>query len=337
MISWFYALLLLILAAFMVIPFIPSVVEYFRRKDKGPRVVPDTTIIKEIPDLEERAVEEALPFLEQSRIGSRVKVAGDFVRIVGDVSVPDNTEVNVPLVVHGNLALGKSCKIHGSIKATKDLDIGAGSTIMGHCISGGDVVVGPSARVDGVVDAVGDIVLHRKAFIGAASADKSVRLESGSVVGKKLSAEELVVSEAPPVSLAPVPAGKEGVVIEEAPTETVALARARGGTGEGLFELDERFSKGEIDVQDYLQQRRNLISQLQSEPAKVKQREVVDLDKDELEVLKLLSEKKTVTEIALMLMKDPDQIEKRINKLKDQGFLNPDLSLTGTGVEVVFG
>ncbi len=336
MISWFYALLLLILAAFMVIPFIPSVVEYFRRKDKGPRVVPDTTIVKEIPDLEERAVAEALPFLEQSRIESRVKVAGDFVRIVGDVSVPDHTEVNVPLVVHGNLTLGKSCKILGSVKATRDLEIGAGSAIMGHCISGGDVVVGPSARVEGVVDAVGDIVLHRKAFIGAASADKSVRLEPGSIVGKKLSAEELVVSEAPPVPLAPASAEEEGVVIEEAPTETVALARARGATG-GLFELDERFSKGEIDVQDYLQGRRKLVSQLQSERAKVKQREVVDLDKDELEVLKLLSEKKTVTEIALMLMKDPDQIEKRINKLKNKGFLNSDLSLTGIGVELVFG
>ena len=51
-----------------------------------------------------------------------------------------------------------------------------------------------------------------------------------------------------------------------------------------------------------------------------------------MEVLKLLSEKKTVMEIALRLMKDPDQIEKRINKLKDQGFLNPDSSLTRRGL-----
>jgi len=53
-------------------------------------------------------------------------------------------------------------------------------------------------------------------------------------------------------------------------------------------------------------------------------------------ISKLLSDK-TVMEIALMLMKVLDRIEKRINKPKDQGFLNTDLSLTGMGVEIVFG
>jgi len=85
-------------------------------------------------------------------------------------------------------------------------------------------------------------------------------------------------------------------------------------------------------VKDYLQERRKLVSQLQPERAKVERKRVADLDKEELEVLKLLSEKKTVMEIALRLMKDPDQIEKRINKLKDQGFLNPDSSLTRRGL-----
>ena len=100
--------------------------------------------------------------------------------------------------------------------------------------------------------------------------------------------------------------------------------------------MDERFSKGEINIEDYIRERQRLVSQPPPEPGEAG-KEVAELDKEEQEILRLLGEKKTVMEISLNLMKEPDQVRKTVDKLISLGLLSQDLSLTETGVVKVFG
>jgi predicted acyltransferase (DUF342 family) len=323
MISWFYGILLAILIGFMVIPFIPAVSEYFRRRDKGPRKILDSTIIEEPVDLEEESRMEDLPYIEQSRIDSRVKTIGDFIRVVGDVSVPAKTEVSTPLVIHGKLTLGDSCRINGTLKATGDLNLGKNCVIMGHCISGGNVLVDSDTRVEGIVDAVGDIILKENAYVGGASAEKSIRIAAGAVVGKKLSADELVIFEpevSEPTKVAEVVEVEKAVPIGEERGERVSVQ-----VDADVYDLDSKFSKGEIDLNGYLKKRKDIIDKRTSE---------IDVD---FEILKLLGERKKVMEIALRLMLDPDEVKKRIDDLMKQELITSDFNLTEKGVERVFG
>ena len=192
----FLTLLFIVLAAFLIIPFVPALIEYRRRKDKGPRTFSETTVIDEVANIEDSAKEGAMPrddlaFLDKSQI----KPVGDLLHIVGDVTIPEKTDVNGPLIIEGNLVLSRSSKINGSIKVLKDVTLKDKSIIMGHVVAKGNVSVGPSARIEGIVDTEGDIILHENAFVGGASADKSIRIASGATVGKKLSAGELITTD----------------------------------------------------------------------------------------------------------------------------------------------
>jgi len=319
MVSWFYGVLLVILIGFMIVPFIPAVSEYFRRRDKGPRRILDTTIIDEAEDLEESSASD-LPYIEQSRVDARVKTIGDFVRVVGDVSIPDETEVNSPIVIHGNLSLGAHCKIHGTIKATKNLNIGEHNIIMGHCISGGNVEVGPHTRVEGIVDAVGDIIIRENAFVGGASAEKSIKIRPGATVAKKLSADQLVMFEPISTEVEVPRAEKELVTVGEDKGEKISVE-----VDSDIYALDQQFSKGEMNLETYLQKRQALIEQRSTE-----------LNRDS-EILKLLSERKKVMEISLRLLMDPEKVNERVNNLITEGFINADFSLTEKGVKKLFG
>jgi len=156
-------------------------------------------------------------------------------------------------------------------------------------------------------------------------ADIGLTVPRTTFVKETLGLEERGVKE-PSAPKTVVPVQEEGIVSEEAPIRRK----------EGILKLDERFSRGEIDVDDYLRKRQELVSQLQRELTEPRH-EVVEMDKEELEILRLLSEKKTATEICLRLLKEPDQVKRTIERLVDQGLLNPDLSLTKKGVGKLFG
>lgn len=216
MMPWFIEFLLLLLAAFVLIPFVPSMVEYRRRRDKGPRAFPETTIVQETPDFEARGESppsaEGLSFVDKSQI----KPVGDLIHILGNVTIPENTNVDGPLIIEGSLNVGRNSKINGSVKVSKNLTIEENGIIMGHCVCGGDVIVGPSARIEGMLDTEGDIVLHENAFLGGASADKSIRIEPGAKVGKKLSAGELIITE---TTHTPMPVAGEKELTAGEPTK----------------------------------------------------------------------------------------------------------------------
>ena len=167
---------------------------------------------------------------------------------------------------------------------------------------------------------------------GRIDADAGVRLEPSTRIGNKLSAGELVVTETLPISMPSTPRKERKPQAEKRLSVKVPV-----GGEENLSKLDERFSKGEIEIEGYLRKRQELVRQLQSKLFKKGRKKDVEVDNEELEVLRLLSEKKTVMEISLRLLIDPDQVKRTINNLVNQGLLNLDLSLTERGVEKLFG
>jgi len=170
------------------------------------------------------------------------------------------------------------------------------------------------------------------ASAGRIKADEGVRLERSTRIGNKLSAGELVVTETLPISLPPTPRKER-----KPQAEKRLSVRETVREEENLSKLDERFSKGEIEIEDYLRKHQELVRQLQSKIFRKGQKKDIEVGNEELEVLRLLSEKKTVMEIALRLLIDPDQVKRTINDLVNRGFLNLDLSLTKKGVEKLFG
>jgi len=246
MIPWFYLLLLAILAFFIALPFIPAIIEYWRRRDKGPRTIPEITIAGEKAEATPRegAAIESFPFIERSRIKSRVKTVGGIMRVAGDLSIPDGTEINTSLVVHGHLKTGKGVIIKGSCKATGGIELGAESLVEGHLISGKDAILDPSTRVNGVVDAVGDVVCRENSYIGSVSADKSVKLDPNAKIGRRISVGEAVISTQPPQPQKP---------------EAISKLTQPAATSEELLELDKRFFEGKIGVEEYLKSRREVV------------------------------------------------------------------------------
>jgi len=171
--------LLLIFLGLLVAPFIPAFTEFLKRKDKGPRDVPDRTIYDEKPDFN-------VAVLERARAKARAEVPGEVLRIVGDVSVPDGMNINSHLVVHGCLRLGKKCHIQGSVKASGNVEIGEYSVIEGHVLSESKVRIGRNSVVKGIVDSPKEVIIEQGVKVEAIPAKGKVRLEPGAKIEKKI-------------------------------------------------------------------------------------------------------------------------------------------------------
>ena len=76
-------LLIFVPLALLIIPFIPTIIEIFKRKDRGPREIPEQTTYEEPPEL------EGISRIERARGDARARVTGNVIRITGNVSIPD--------------------------------------------------------------------------------------------------------------------------------------------------------------------------------------------------------------------------------------------------------
>jgi len=172
---------LLILLPFLLlaVPFIPALLEIFKRKDKGPREVPEQTTYEEPPDLE-------ISKLEQARGDARAKSTGDVIRITGNVSIPDETEIKNHLMVQGNLKIGKRTHIYGSVKAFGDIELDESSTVEGHVLSEGKVTVGRNCVVKGIVDSLKDIILEENAVVEAVSTESKVSVGPNAKIKRRI-------------------------------------------------------------------------------------------------------------------------------------------------------
>ena len=120
-------------------------------------------------------------------MASRTKgVAGKVLRVTGDVSIPDGTEINSDIVIEGRLRVGKRCKIHGSIKVYAGLIIGEETLVEGNILSDGEVIIGRGAQIKGIVDSLQDVILEEEAVVEAVSTEKSVKIYPGAIINRRI-------------------------------------------------------------------------------------------------------------------------------------------------------
>lgn len=179
-------LLILLPFALLSIPFIPTIIEAFKRKDKGPKDVPDQTTYKEKTDLD-------IPRLEHARGEARIKAPGDVIRIMGDASMPEGTEINNQIVVHGNLKVGRKSHVYGSVKVFGSIEISESSIVEGHVLSEGTIVIGRGCIIKGIVDSPKDIILEENAIVEAVSTEKIVKVGVNAKINKRISSGTSIV------------------------------------------------------------------------------------------------------------------------------------------------
>jgi predicted acyltransferase (DUF342 family) len=118
-----------------------------------------------------------------------------FVRVNGDLNVPEDGVLLGSLVVAGTLRLGARARIGGSVKVHGDCYAGAGSGIDGALVARGRVVLGESARANGPVIAEGALEMGENSTVGRADLPGSivgatVLLKHGAQVFGAISARE---------------------------------------------------------------------------------------------------------------------------------------------------
>jgi len=138
--------LLSVFVGFIFVLFVPSLWEIRKPKDKGPRRVEDTTL---------------------ERLGVRVRrLSGDFVRLLGDLSLPNGFEFEENVVVEGCLTIGNRCHFGKSVKVLGDVAVGCEVVIGENLVVEGNISVLDDVVIGGSVDAGGDVRLGEKVFVG---------------------------------------------------------------------------------------------------------------------------------------------------------------------------
>jgi len=309
--------------AVLAIPIIPVFVELFRRKDKGPRKIPERTLNKEgsnifaqTPSEDKPNVSDPDPSIERMRAKGRVKITGEIIRIVGDASIPNGLEIQNDIVAHGNLRLGSRCRINGSIKAFGEVDVGEESVVKGHIISRRKVTIRRNARVEGIVDSAEDIILEENTTVDTVSTEKSVKLAPNAKVNRRISAAvstSTIRSLTPilePATGSPSPKREEPQKVEGATQLTVEEKRGETSNGKnGLFKI--------------LQDRIKSLEPPKTQPTE--ESRLKALNPSELAIHKLATSGRDVYEIGLRLLMDPVEVQGVIDSLIKRGYLNENL------------
>lgn len=319
--------LVLLPLAFLVVPLIPTFIEIFRRKDKGPREIPEKTIYEEKPDI------RSVPMLERARGAARVKAAGEVIRVVGNVSIPDRTEINNHLIVQGSLKLGKKCHVRGSIKAFGSVEVGESSIIDGHILSEGKILIGRNSRVNGVVDSIQDIILEENAFVEAVSTEKTVKLGSGAKVNKRVLSGTSIITAPTEEQLVPTVQGKAQIPkivekekprIREVKPPTLKVVPAIPSFKLPQLKESEKKTKKITDrIFEFLEDRIREFDKIEGESIEGVRLE--DLTETEIEVFRLACESQSLEEISLRLLMDPLEVQEVLNGLIEKGYLDEDL------------
>jgi len=305
-------ILVLIPLVVLAIPIIPAFIEIFRRKDKGPREIPEQTLYEDRSE-----ASKPIPMLERTRAEARVKIAGEMIRIVGDVSIPDGLEIKENIVVHGNLKIGSKCHIHGSIKAFGEVEVGEESVVEGHIISERKVTIRRNAKVNGIVDSAKNIILEENAVVEAVSAEKSVKLARGAKINRKIS-EGISITAAPST----VPAS----ITEKPPLPEREEARGVGESARIVPSFEERVEEIIDEKSRLFKSLQDRIRSLESFKAReIDETRLKDLTPREVEIYKLAISGCDVSEIGLRLFMDLVQVQEVINSLIKRHYLDERL------------
>jgi hypothetical protein len=300
--------LILLSFALLIIPFIPAIIEILKRKDKGPKKIPEQTTYEEKPDLEKLDISR----LERARIAARAKKPSEIMRVIGDVSVPDGTEIDNHLVVQGNLKIGMKSHVYGSIKAFGDVEIGESSIVEGHVLSEGTVIVRRNCIVKGIVDSLKDIILEENAIVEAISTEKAVKVGPNAKINRR------ILSGAS-ISISPQ-LQQVDEIKEDKPTEAKQIQKA-----EEAPELEEHVEEvGAAErIFSYLEDR---IRQLEEKSSRaISAVNLEGLNSTEAKVLKMASAGSSLEEMCLRLFMDPLEVKAVIDILVEKGYLDKDL------------
>jgi bifunctional N-acetylglucosamine-1-phosphate-uridyltransferase/glucosamine-1-phosphate-acetyltransferase GlmU-like protein len=167
--------LLLVLLGFVMILFVPSLLEMKRPKDKGPRKIVKETLGKLNALSNVRALE------------------GDLIKISGDVCFPSGFEMEENIVIEGSLTVGDRCHFHKSVKAGGDAHIGSDVIIDGNLVVDGGVDVGDGTVIGGSIDARSDAKLGEKVVVRfSLVSGGNVELFENSEVAKNILAQGVI-------------------------------------------------------------------------------------------------------------------------------------------------
>jgi len=167
-----FVVLLSVLVGFVFALFVPSFWEIRKPKDKGPRRVMDETL---------------------ERLGVKVRrLSGDFVRLKGDLTLPDGFEFEENVVVEGCLRVGDRCHFGRSLKVLGDVAVGCGVVIDENLVVEGNVNVLDEVVIGGSIHAGGDVRLGEKVHVGGSvvSGGSIELFENCEVVGGVLAGEQ---------------------------------------------------------------------------------------------------------------------------------------------------
>jgi len=229
-----FILLALALMGFGVLLFLPTIMEYRKPKDLGPREVAETTVdelTKYKPAFQPTPSSEAV--LPESITRTLIALADKEifelgegnVRIIGDIELPSDVEINENLIVEGSVKIGSRCHLHGDIKTLGHVEVGNETKIDGNLISGGDVRIGSNVSIKGLLDAKGKLELGEGSHVGlsASSAGDVLLHESVKIGSKIITGGRIQVSIPTPIPPAPVliPMPQPPILTPPAPTPVI--------------------------------------------------------------------------------------------------------------------
>jgi len=333
--------LVLVPFALVIVPFLPALVEIFRRKDRGPRAFPGQTVREEGMDIQ-------VPGLERVRSELRTKEPGEVIRVIGNISMPDGTEMANHLVVQGDLRLGKKCHLHGSIKAFGNVEVGERSVVEGNVLSEGKIHVGRDSMVRGVVDSPHDITLEQNATVEAVSTEKTVKLKPGAKINRRIlsgasvialpeearisKVETMRVGEEHPTVRAgrtppAQPVKQEPSLVRAEPPSSKKVSMINGAESSRPEKPQETPERITDQIFRYLEDR---IRRLNETPRKgLGDMRFEGLSPKEVKVLTLAYMGSSLEEMCLRLLADPQEVQEILKSLIQKGYLDKDLRPKG--------
>jgi cytoskeletal protein CcmA (bactofilin family) len=173
---------LLILGLFLpIVLMTPLLLEHARSRDVGPRVIPTTTL-----DRKRRAVRTA----GEAQTIEEPKAVPGLTRLVVDLEVMEDTELEGNVVTAGSLTLSRRATLLGSAKAAKGVHLAEGAKVHGNLISAGDVSLGKLSYVQGLVYSGGNVTLKAGAVVKGIYADGRVDIYPGAEIMEDVIAGE---------------------------------------------------------------------------------------------------------------------------------------------------
>jgi len=328
--------LVLLPLALVIVPFLPTLIEMLRRKDKGPRAFPEQTVHEERLGIQ-------VAWLERARIEARTKEPGEVIRVIGNISIPEGTEMANHLVVQGNLRLGRKCHLYGSIKAFGNVEVGEYSVVEGHVLSEGKIHIGRDSVIKGVVDSPQDITLEQNATVEAVSTEKTVKLRPGARINKRIlsgasivafpeeakisSIEAMRIDEHPAAKVEKIPPAqpvkqKPSLVRVEPPSSKTVptIAGPESSRPEKPQKRPERIAD---QIFGYLEERIRRFDETTRRGLEDVRLE--GLSPNEVKVLKLAYMGSSLEEICLRLLIDPPEVQEILKSLIRKGYLDTDL------------